>query len=345
MKLVKSLLSRVVVAAVAGVIAFPAIANADSYVWRLQTNLNPGDPGHVAVEERFAKLVEEMSEGRMRFEVFSVGALFPIADGLEAVGAGVAEAAMLTGGYFAGQVGSVASIESGVPGGLRNPLESFDFFYKKGFIEIAREAYEPYNIFYLGPQVSPQWDIVSNTPVRSVEDFNGLRIRAFGLEANWFQSMGASPVFMAGSELYTALATGVLDAARWASPTGNKNISLHEVAQYYIQPSLMPVPNNFFAVNLDLWNDLPTDLQAILREAAMLSSLDYLMTGMKEDARSLQDMQAAGMEIVDIPPEEHAAMEAAARVQWRAFAEEGGLAERAVDMLDEYLDELGRGDE
>src|SRR5690606_3498485 len=122
---------------------------------------------------------------------------------------------------------------------------------------------------------------------------------------NWFESMGASPVFMAGSELYTALATGALEAARWASPTGNKNISLHEVAKYYIQPSLMPVPNNFFAVNLDAWNALPGDLQAILREAAMLSSLDYLMTGMKQDARSLLDMQEAGMELVTIPAEEH----------------------------------------
>jgi TRAP-type C4-dicarboxylate transport system substrate-binding protein len=323
---------------------FALPATAQEYVWRLQTNLNPGDPGHVAVEQRFAKLVEEMSNGRMKFEVFSVGSLFPVADGLEAIGAGVAEMGMLTGGYFAGKVGPVASVESGMPGALRTPLESFDFFYKKGFIEIAREAYQPYNVFYLGPQVSPQWDIVSNKPLRTADDFNGLKIRAIGLEANWFESMGASPVFMAGSELYTALATGALEAARWASPSANKNISLHEVAKYYIEPSPMPAPNNFFAVNFDAWNGLPDDLKAIMREATMLSSLDYLTTGMKNDAKALTEMQAAGVEIVTIEPAEFAKMEAAARKLWMAYAEQGGIHERAVNLLSEYLTELGRGE-
>lgn len=327
---------------IAGLMALPAAAQ--DFVWRLQTNLNPGDPGHVAVEKRFAKLVEEMSNGRMKFEVFPVGALFPVADGLDAVGAGVAEMGMLTGGYFSGKIGPVASIENGVPGALRSPLESFDFFYKKGFIEIAREAYSPYNVFYLGPQVSPQWDIVSNKPLRTVDDFNGLKIRAFGLEANWFESMGASPVFMAGSELYTALATGALEAARWASPSANKSLSLHEVAKFYIQPSPMPAPNNFFAVNLDAWNGLPDDLKAMLREAAMLSSLEYLTTGMKNDAQALVDMQAAGVELVTIEPEEFAKMETAARKLWVAYADQGGIHERAVNMLSEYLTELGRGE-
>ena len=342
MGMLKSLAGGLIAATLAGAMALPALAQ--DYVWRLQTNLNPGDPGHVAVESRFAKLVEEMSNGRMKFEVYSVGSLFPIADGLEAVGAGVAEMGMLTGGYYSGKIGPVASIENGVPGALRSPLESFDFFYKKGFVDIAREAYAPYNVFYLGPQISPQWDIISNKPIRSTADFAGLKIRAFGLEANWYESMGASPVFMSGSELYTALATGALEAARWASPSANKNISLHEVAKYYIQPSPMPAPNNFFAVNNDAWTALPDDLKAIMREAAMLSSLDYLTTGMKQDAQALVDMQAAGMELVTIAPEEFAKMEAAARKLWMAYAEQGGLHEKAVALLSEYLAELGRGE-
>ena len=342
MGILRSLTSGLCAAVIAGLSGAPAMAQ--DYVWRLQTNLNPGDPGHVAVEQRFAKLVEEMSAGRMKFEVYSVGSLFPIADGLEAVGAGVAEMGMLTGGYYAGKIGPVASIESGVPGALRSPLESFDFFYNKGFIEIAREAYAPYGVFYLGPQVSPQWDIVSNKPIRKVDDFNGLKIRAFGLEANWYESMGASPVFMAGSELYTALATGALEAARWASPSANQNISLQEVAKYYIQPSPMPAPNNFFAVNMAAWEGLPDDLKAILREAAMLSSLDYLTTGMKHDAQALVDMQAKGMELVTIEDAEFAKMEASARSLWMAYAEQGGLHEKAVNLLTDYLRELGRAE-
>lgn len=346
MSILRTLFKRALPGLAAGLTGalFAQSVLAQEFTWRLQTNLNPGDPGHVAVEERFAKLATEMSGGRIAFEIYPVGALFPIADGIEAVGAGVSEMAMLTGGYYTGKVGPIAALESGVPGSLRTPVERFDFFYKKGFIELPRKALEPYGVYYLGPQLSPQWDIISNKPITGMADFQGLKIRAFGLEAKWYESMGASPVFLSGSELYTALATGVIDAARWSSPAGNLNISLNEVAKYYVQPSPMPVPNNFFAVNKAAWDALPEDLQAILREAVISSSLEYLMLGLNNDAAAMAEMQAQGMEISTIPEEELTKMEAEARKLWMAYADEGGLAAEGVAMLSEFLTELGRGD-
>lgn len=147
----------IVALALAGLGIFPASAAfaQDEVHWRIQSNLNAGEPGYVALEEKFADLATEMSGGRITFEIYPVGSLFPIADGLEAVGAGVTEMGVLTGGYYAGKLGPVASIESGVPGSLRTPLERFNFFYKRGFIDIAREAYQPHGVFYLGPQLSP----------------------------------------------------------------------------------------------------------------------------------------------------------------------------------------------
>lgn len=310
--------------------------------WRIQSNLNAGEPGYVAVQEKFANLANEMSGGRMTFEIYPVGSLFPIKDGLEAVSAGVTEMAVLTGGYYAGKMGPIASLESGVPGSLRTPIERFNFFYKRGFLELAREAYAQQGVFYLGPQLSPPWDIMSTKPITSKEDFDGLKIRSFGLEADWYKKMGASPVFLGGGEIYTALATGVIDAARWASPSGNLNNSFQEVAQYYVQPSPMPVPNNFFAVNQQAWDALPDDLKAIAEEAAVAASLDYILRAMNDDAAAMQKMQEAGVEITTIPAEEWNEMEAEARGLWRAYAEEDELAARGVEMLDQFLADLGR---
>ncbi|MDW3116951.1 MAG: TRAP transporter substrate-binding protein DctP [Roseovarius pacificus] len=171
---------------------------------------------------------------------------------------------------------------------------------------------------------------MSTKPITSQADFDGLKIRSFGLEADWYEKMGASPVFLGGGEIYTALATGVVDAARWASPAGNMNNSFHEVAKYYVQPSPMPVPNNFFAVNQAAWDGLPDDIKAILNEAAVASSLDYIMRSMNDDARAMQDMQAAGVEISTIPDAEWVAMEAEARSLWQAYAEHDDLASGAV---------------
>ena len=233
-------------------------AQAADFNWRLQANLNAGEPGYEAVKTRFADLVEKMSGGRMKIQMFPVGALFPVKEGLEGVGDGITEMALLTGGYFGGKLGPIANLEMGVPGSLRTPLERHNFFYRAGFIDLAREAYAKYNVYYLGPQLSPGWDIMSKKPITGIEDFKGLKIRAFGIEAEWYEAMGASPVFLGGSEIYSALATGVVDAARWSSPTGNRDNSFHEVAKYYVNPSPMPVPNNFFAVNIDAWKSSMT---------------------------------------------------------------------------------------
>ncbi|WP_320177758.1 TRAP transporter substrate-binding protein DctP [Roseovarius pacificus] len=340
--MLKSLKLMLGSAALLGSSLLSGAVSAQDFQWRIQSNLNAGEPGYVALEEKFAGLASEMSGGRIAFEIYPVGSLFPMKDGLEAVSAGVTEMAVLTGGYYAGKMGPIASLESGVPGSLRTPIERFNFFYKRGFLDLAREAYGAQGVYYLGPQLSPPWDIMSTKPITSQADFDGLKIRSFGLEADWYEKMGASPVFLGGGEIYTALATGVVDAARWASPAGNMNNSFHEVAKYYVQPSPMPVPNNFFAVNQAAWDGLPDDIKAILNEAAVASSLDYIMRSMNDDARAMQDMQAAGVEISTIPDAEWVAMEAEARSLWQAYAEHDDLARRGVEMLNAFLADLGR---
>ncbi|WP_162409166.1 TRAP transporter substrate-binding protein DctP [Acuticoccus sediminis] len=320
------------------------LAAAQEYTWRIQSNLNAGDPGQVALEDGFANLVTEMSGGRMAFEIYPVGALYPVSDGLEAVGAGVTEMALLTGSYFVGKIGPIATLETGVPGSLRTPMERYNFFYRRGFIDLCREAFAPFGVYYLGPQFSSEWDIMSKKPITSREDFNGLKIRAYGIEAEMFQALGASPVFMGGGEIYTGLATGVIDAARWSSPAGLKNASFQEVAKYVVQPSFMPVPNNFFAVNQAAWDQLPDDLKAIMQEAAIRSSLEYIATAMDRDAAALEEMKAAGVEVSVIPQEEFEAMEGEARKFWQAYAEKDDLSKRGVEMLTQFLTDLGRMD-
>lgn len=327
--------------AVASAVSGSAVA--ETFNWRMQSNLNAGEPGYESVRINFVEALEEMSDGRLNIQLHPVGALFPVDEGLEAVGNGIVEIGMMTGGYFSGKLGPIATLESGVPGAERSAIERYAFFYSKGFIDIAREAYGQHNVFYLAPHLSPSWDIVANKPLRSAKDFEGLKIRSFGIEAKWYESMGASPVFLGGGEIYTAMSTGVVDAVRWGSPNALVNLSLHEVADYYIQPSPMPAPNNNFLIHKDAWDSLPADLQRMMEEAAKLASFDYMARGAQLDAEAIQTMEEAGVEVVRIPDEEWAKMEQKARELWTGYADEDPLAARAVELMEEYLAELGRG--
>lgn len=334
--------SKVCAAGILGIFAFASTAESAEFQWRMQSNLSPGEPGYESAAQYFGEVLTEMSGGRIEIEIFPVGSLFPIEDGLQAVEQGIAEIGMMTGGYFAGRMGPIATLESGVPGAERDAFERQAFFYRAGFIDLAREAYAEHGVYYLGPHLSPQWDIVSTTPITSKDDFDGLRLRAFGIEAEWYESMGASTTMIDGGEIYTALSTGVVDAVRWGSPSQNHALALYEVGDYYVVPSPMPAPNNHFLVNETAWNSLPSDLQAILEQAAKLASLDYLQRAAELDAYAMAQMQEAGMEVSEIPEEEWAAMELEARDLWAAYAEEDELSARAVELLQNFLEDLGR---
>lgn len=330
-------------AATGGLVAALAVpSQAAEFNWRMQSNLSAGQPGYKAVKKEIVDGIEKMSSGRMKIQLFPVGALFPVKEGLEAVGNGVVEIGMMTGGYFTGKMGPIAALESGVPGAEHNATERYAFFYRKGFIDLAREAYAKHNVYYLGPNLSPPWEIISKKPIRGMDDFKGLKIRAFGIESQWYESMGASGVFLGGGEIYTALSTGVVDAVRWGSASQHMDLGLHEVSKYYIQPAPMPAPNNNILINQDAWDKLPDDLKDMMDRAARLSSLDYMARGAELDAAALKKMRDGGIEVVTIPGSEWSKMEQNVRKIWADYAKEDDLAKRGVELLQSYLKDLGR---
>lgn len=183
---------------------------------------------------------------------------------------------------------------------------------------------------------------MSKVPIRGAEDFQGLKVRAGGIEAEWFNAMGAEAVFIGGAELYTALATGVVDAARWGDETQNLAQGFQEIAGYYIKPAPMPAPNNHIIVNQDTWSSLPADIQAILEVAARQTSIKYITLTSSQAAGARGELEAAGMEFVTIPADEWNTMSQEVRQIWGAYAEHDERTARAVALLQEYLAELGR---
>ena len=323
-------------------LALPVDGQAADFVLRMQSNLSPGQPGYAAIEQEFVNGAKAMSGGRVEIQLFPGGALYPVNEGLEAVANGIVEIGMSTGYYYAGKMGKIASIESGLPGAEHNAIERYGFFYERGFIDIAREAYKPHGVYYLAPNLSSPWELVSKVPLRSKADFKGKKIRGGGIEAEWFASMGAEGVFIGGSEVYTALATGVVDAVRWGSADQNLAKGFHEIAGYYIKPAPMPAPNNHILVNQAAWDKLPTDIQAILDAAARNASLNYIAKGEANAAAALAELQKKGMEVVRIPAEEWLSMENDVRAIWAKYADDSEQASKAVALLQAYLKDLGR---
>ncbi len=314
---------------------------AEVFHWRMQTNLTPGTSGFDSFVW-FSERVEELSGGRLIIDPFPTGELFPTLQGLEATAAGVTELAAMSSGYYAGKIGSITQFETGVPGAEKTPAERYNFFYREGFLKMIQDAFAPHGVLYLAPHLSSGWHLYSKFPITGPESFEGHKIRVYGMEATWYQNMGASTVLLPGEELYTALATGVIDAARWGSPAGTVGMALHEVAPYIIFPASNPSPNNFFMANPAAWNSLPADLQQIVDYMARYTGYDYYVTqSAYDDGAAMAKMISEGAIKNVIPDDKVAEMDAIVREAWdEAAVDAAGKA--AAELMKAYMVKLGR---
>src|SRR3546814_12855643 len=123
--------------------------------------------------------------------------------------------------YWSGRVPAAVFLAA-YPLGLRQPHEWEVFYYGLGGLELAREIYARLGMYYLGPVRHGANIIHSKKPIRSIEDFNGLRIRLpGGMVAELFQAAGAKTTMLPGSEILDALAQDNLDAAHYTGPAVN----------------------------------------------------------------------------------------------------------------------------
>lgn len=170
--------------------------------------------------------------------------------------------------------------------------------------------YTTLNSKYLFVWALEPMEIASHVPINKLEDFCGLRIRTHGGSTYAFDALSEAlgctiaPTTIEWGELPVAGAEHVIDAGCFPVPVTGRDAGLHTVFPYYITP--FPVYQFHFAtaINLDAFNELPSDLQDIMLECAdeaVQDGLDYLDSKI---AGGLQDLADVGVITIDWPAEE-----------------------------------------
>ena len=241
---------------------------AAKYKWRMQTHWPTGVGYYKPLYEGFCNLVKQASGGQIEITPLPSGAIVPTKDVFEAVGRGVFEICWSFPAYWIGKV-PVAGHFNGQPFGWDNFEETLTYFYQMGGMDIIRKAYGEHGLYPLAPQAVSGITLYSKKPIKTIEDFKGLKVRSTGIVAEVFKKAGATPVFFPGEELYQALQTGVCDAAHWGSTSAGWDMRFQEVTKFIIKPFLANITNCEVFVNLNVWNKLPSDLKAVIEHAAM----------------------------------------------------------------------------
>jgi TRAP-type mannitol/chloroaromatic compound transport system substrate-binding protein len=122
-----------------------------------------------------------------------------------------------------------------------------------------------------------------------LKDLKGLKIRSFSAYAKIMQKFGSSTMTIPGEEMYTALATKVLDGITWGAPADSGPFKLYEVAKYYSMPAWHPQSPLTITLNLKAWQGLPDNLKNILQTAAYAYAEDVAAKTWYKDAATLED--------------------------------------------------------
>jgi len=322
--------------------AKPALAPAaEVYKWKMQTWIVTAQDLYSEMCTPFADKVREASDGRIDITVYPTGQLVANTDILDACANRVFEIAMSCPAYFVGLI-PILDIESGLPGTFRKHIEAEIFFQELGFIDLLREAYAEHGIRYISPLTSGGFAFQSKVPINSIDDFKGVKIRTIGYTAKLVEALGAATVYVPVDEIYTALATGVVDAASFGDIYSMYPLKFHEVAKYYSQPNVLYLDWNSSFMNLGIWEELTQDLQDILYYVARdvgdhsgriseYGATEYLAEVIKD----------YGVEVTRLPESDMNEMAAISMSCWEKLEEEDAYCARGVTMLKDYLRSLG----
>ncbi len=257
-----------VAAAAASTMAAPAVIAQKKYMWKMVSTWPPNLPVLQTGAERFAKRVEEVSEGRLKIQVFAGGELVPPLGVFDAVSDGTVECGSGASYYWAGKV-PAAQWFAAVPFGF-NAQGINAWFYSGGGLQLWEEVYAPFNVIPR-PQgnTGVQMGGWFRKEMKSIDDYKGLKMRIPGLGGKVIAKAGGTVVLLPGGEIFTSLERGVIDATEWVGPMHDLRMGFYKAAKYYYYPGWHE-PGTCLEVifNKKAYESLPKDLQAIVDAVA-----------------------------------------------------------------------------
>lgn len=231
---------------------------------RMSTVATPTDQRSRALEEVFGPAVS----GFAIYEPHYNGTLFKQATELEAIARGNLEMAITSAQELATFFPEFSVFTAGyVHRDAAHQVRVFNDPLMQPFKEKAEKelGVKLLTVMYLGRR---QLNLRTDKKIRTPEDLAGVKLRMPPTDAWQFlgKALGANPVPMAFTEIYTALQTGAVDGQDNPLPTV-RDSKFYEVTKQIVLTSHL-VDLNYLAFSKKVWDKLTPEQQAITQKAA-----------------------------------------------------------------------------
>ncbi|MDJ0639255.1 MAG: C4-dicarboxylate TRAP transporter substrate-binding protein [Paracoccaceae bacterium] len=290
--------------------------------------------------EKLAELVSEKTNGEFTMNI-SYGGLSKNRENLDGISIGAFEMAQFCAGYHPDKNRVITVLELPFLG-VSNLEEEVAVSMAVYGHPAATDEMAQWNAKLLMTSPMPQYNIVgTGEPRDSLDEFEGMRVRATGGLGKAFESVGAVPTSVTATEAYQAMESGVVDTVAFAQ---HAHLSFGTINQAdwwtaNLNPGTVNCP---VVVNIDAYESLSDEHREAL-ESSIPESLDHYLANYGQLLEQWESILAEkNVAKVEIPEAELAAFREKAadpiRAQWIADMEAQGLpGQELYDLVQETL--------
>lgn len=258
--------------------AFPKPALSQKRLsWRMVTTWPKNLPGLGTGAQAFCDNVTKSTGGRLTVKLYASGEIVPAFESIDAVGNGTVEMGHGAPYYWKGKSPATQFLAN-YPYGL-TAQEYNAWYYFGGGAAICDEIYRAQLgcKFLACGNTGAQHGGWARKPIKSLDDYKGLKVRLPGIPGEVLKQMGATVVNLPGSEVASALASGAVDMVEWNNPYGEASMGFYRNAKYYLNPGWHEpgIVLECF-VNAKAWDSLPDDLKATVEQCAAAVNMTML---------------------------------------------------------------------
>ena len=330
----KKLTTILVTAVVAGMMA--TTASAATSKLRIQSHQSP-ETSQGRLIQQFVKNIHTASNGEIEIEMFYSAAVVKSAETFDAAQTGILDCDMTNGSYQTGKNPAFQFVADTM-GGYDTPTQYLAWVNHGGGREQINELYSQYGMSFIGAQVGGQESLNSTRPLRGVADLKNFKFRSPpGMESEIFASLGAKPIVMDFTEVFTALESGIVDGADASTLAVNTSIGIYDIAKHATFPGFHSMSSDQLACNTEVWNKLPQNHQRIVEMAHKTLMADYVMVTMIENGEALAKMPSKGVTTYDWSAEDRAVFRSAAQKSWKSWGAKTPEAREMVNSHEAFL--------
>ncbi|MBS8225113.1 TRAP transporter substrate-binding protein [Vannielia litorea] len=325
-------------AAAAALVAGAAMA--DPITLRIQTHYATEHPTGQALAT-WIDDVQTMSGGDITIEMFYSSSVVATTETFDAAINGIVDCDATGGAYQTGKNPAFQFVGD-IMGGYDTPWQQYSWLYYGDGYAAAQELYNAQGMQLVGWSIYGQESLSSSKPIRGFEDLKGWKFRSPpGMETEIFEELGASPIVMDFTEIFTALETGIIDGADASGLANNVGLGLYDIVKHATYPGFHSMPSDHLACNKDVWDGMTEQQRRIIDTAWQKLSFQIALSNEKANAEAAAELTAAGVTLYDWSPEDRAAFRKAAQTAWDDWGTRSPEAGAILASHKTYLKQLG----